>query len=62
MEGDIQVQYQAILFMKNSLTRLLQMHRNRKRYSRGVVGAAVNAAAGANPSLSATLNNLPGVP
>lgn len=38
------------------------MHRNRKRYSRGIVGASVGAAAGANPSLSATLNNLAGVP
>ena len=29
----VQTQYQAILCMKNSLGRLLQVHRNRKRFS-----------------------------
>ena len=55
-QNDQMMQYQAILFMKNSLTRLLQMHRNRKRYTRG------NLAPSSGMSLSNTLNNLQGMP
>ena len=67
-QNDQMMQYQAILFMKNSLTRLLQMHRNRKRYTRGQGTMTPNSVdskgktSGAQQSLSATLGNLSGFP
>lgn len=67
-QNDQMMQYQAILFMKNSLTRLLQMHRNRK-YSRGQAAPQTKsaevkgkAAGQTSPPLSAALQNLSGFP
>lgn len=68
-QNDQMMQYQAILFMKNSLTRLLQMHRNLKRYTRGQSTALPPAAEGKakqttqpNQGLQVTLQNLSGFP
>ena len=48
--------------MKNSLTRLLQMHRNRKRFSRVTHSQLTSSASGLNNNLSSTLTNLSGLP
>ena len=56
-QDDQMMQYQAILFMKNSLTRLLQMHRSTKRYSKLATLSKPNP-----QSLENTLNNIKGIP
>jgi len=51
--------------MKNSLTRLLQMHRNRKRFNRAAISSSKEkstSSSGLNSNLSTTLNNLDGLP
>jgi len=53
------MQYQAILFMKNSLTRLLSMHRKQKRYTRlGPPGKVLSG----QSSVQQTLSSLEGLP
>ena len=62
-QNDQMMQYQAILFMKNSLDRLLQMHRKSKRYTRiGQIAATQAASTGMSKSVADTLANIQGVP